>query len=127
MQKNIQDQHVTLKVPVTGASSTIHLAIRNDFGFSIRSQLPGLGSESRSLRVVSETWSKGFDSLRLDLAGRPQSTDAIDIWNGEQITSVEGATLSKDRQHLDVVFPGNTAQDYVRQEVVIHFRGGQRQ
>jgi glycogen debranching enzyme len=127
VQKNIQDQHVTVKVPVTGASSALRLAIRNDFGYSIHSQLPALGSESRGLRVVSETWSKGFDSLRLELAGRPQATYGIDIWNGEQITSVEGARLSKDRQHLDVAFPGNAAQDYVRQEVVIHFGGGQRQ
>jgi hypothetical protein len=127
VQKNIQDQHVTVKVPVTGASCALRLAIRNDFGYSIHSQLPALGSGSRGLRVVSETWSKGFDSLRLELAGRPQATYGIDLWNGEQITSVEGAAVSKERQHLEVAFPQNPAQDYAHHAVVVHFGGGQRQ
>jgi glycogen debranching enzyme len=122
VQKNAEDQHLTVKFPMTGASGTLRITLRNDFGLSLLSQLPPLGSASEGLRVVSETWSANANSLRLDLSGRPGRTYQLGLWNADQVTSVEGATLSKAGQpHIQVAFLGNPGQDYTHQQVVIHF------
>ena len=122
LQKNTEDQHVTLKFPVSGGSSTLRLTVRNDFGLSIPSELPALGSASVGLRVVSETWSDNLDSLRLDLSGRPGKTYEVGLWNPAQVRSVDGGTLLKsDRPRFQVSFPGSAGQDYTHRQVVIHF------
>jgi hypothetical protein len=96
--------------------------VRNDFGLSIHSKLPALGSTSEGLRVVSETWSDNLDSLRLDLSGRPGKTYDLDLWNPAQVRSVEGGTLPKsDQPRLQISFPGGAGQEYTHQQVVIHF------
>ncbi len=121
-QKNSEDQHVRLKFPVPRGSSTLRLVVHNDFGLSIHSELPALGSTSEGLRVVSETWSDNLESLRLELSGRPGSTYQLGLWNTEQVRSVEGATLSREKSpHLEVSFPGGAGQEYTHREVVIHF------
>jgi glycogen debranching enzyme len=123
VQKNAEDQHVTVKFPVLAASSTLRIMVRNDFGLSIPSGLPALGSASQGLRVVSETWSNNLENLRLDVSGRPGSTYQLDLWNAQQIRSVEGGQISRtgDRSQLAVAFPDNTGQDYEHRQVVIHF------
>ena len=122
VQKNAEDQHVVVKFPVPGGSSTLRLTVRNDFGLSIHSELPALGSASEGLRVVSETWSENLDSLRLDVSGRPGKTYDLDLWNPAQVRAVDGGTLPKsDQPRLQISFPGGGGQDYTHQQVVIHF------
>ena len=122
VQKNAEDQHVSMKFPVARGSSTLRLAVRNDFALSIHSELPALGSTSKGLRVVSESWTDNLDTLRLDLSGRPGKTYELDLWNSAQVRSVDGGTLPKsDRPRLQISFPGGAGQDYAHQQVVFHF------
>ena len=122
LQKNSEDQHVTVKFPVPGGSSTLRLTVRNDFGLSVHSELPPLGGASEGPRAVSETWSDNLDSLRLDLSGRPGKTYELDLWNPAQVRSVDGGTLPKsDHPRLQISFPGGARQEYTHQQVVVHF------
>jgi hypothetical protein len=100
----------------------LRLRVRNDFGLSIHSELPSLGSASEGLRAVSGTWSDNLDSLRLDLSGRPGKTYELDLWNPAQVRSVDGGTLPKsDQPRLQISFPAGAGQEYLHQQVVIHF------
>jgi glycogen debranching enzyme len=122
VEKNSQDEHVRLRFPVPAGSSTLRLAIRNDFGLSLHSKLPALGSRSEGLRVVSETWSENFNSLRLDVAGQPGNTYELDLWNPAQVRSVDGGRLPKsDQPRLEISFPAGAGQEYTHQQVVVHF------
>jgi glycogen debranching enzyme len=122
LQKNSEDQHVIVKFPVPAGSSTLRLTVHNDFGVSVHAVLPPLGSKSEELKAVSETWSDSLDSLRLDLSGRPGKTYELDLWNPAQVRSVDGGTLPKsDRPRLQISFPAGAGQDYLHQQVVIHF------
>ena len=122
VQKNSEDEHVTLKFPVPSGSSRLRLVVRNDFGLSIHSELPALGSTSQGLRVVSETWSDNLNNLRLDLSGRSGKSYELDLWNPAQVRSVDGGALPKsDRPRLQISFPGGAGQEYTHQQVVIHF------
>jgi glycogen debranching enzyme len=122
VEKNSEDQHVRLRFPVPTGSSRLRLAIRDDFGLSIHSKLPALGSRSEGLRVVSETWSDNFNSLRLDVSGQPGKTYELNLWNPSQVRSVDGGRLPKsDQPRLEVSFPAGAGQEYMHQEVVIHF------
>jgi glycogen debranching enzyme len=122
VEKNSEDQHVRMRFPVPTGSSTLRLAIRNDFGLSIQSKLPALGGRSEGLRVVSETWSDNFNSLRLDVSGQPGKTYELDLWNPAQVRSVDGGRLPKSGQpRLEISFPAGAGQEYMHQDVVIHF------
>jgi hypothetical protein len=52
-----------MRFPVDGGSNTVVIKLKNDFGLSLSSGLPPLGSTSRGLRVLSESW----DSTRTQL------------------------------------------------------------
>jgi hypothetical protein len=120
VEKNSIDQHVSVSVPITSGSSNLRIHVRNDFGLFLDSQLPALGTASQGLRIVSESWTA--DSLTLDLSGRAGRTYQLGVFNAEQIGSVGGATLGKNRDisQLTIAFP--TGQEYVRTRVEIRFR-----
>ena len=124
IHKNALDQHLTVRVPVSGNQRTVRIRLRNDFGLSYSSTLPALGSPSEGLRVVSENWSPGRDKLELDVSGRSGHLYKLDVWNHEQIASVEGAaleTIDQARARLNVRFSG-TGTDYVHSKIVLHFK-----
>jgi glycogen debranching enzyme len=126
MQKNSQDQHATVRVPLSGRANTLRVRLRNDFGLALSSEMPSLGERSAGLRVVSELWSNRFDALTVDLAGRPGHTYELGIWNPTQVSSVDGAKLSNTgtgRGKLSIVFPNGTSEDYVHSKLIIHFAG----
>src|SRR5216683_2427490 len=128
VHKGALDQHATVRVPVSGNPTTLRIRLRNDFGLSYSSVLPPLGSRSEGLRVVSENWSPGRDTLALDVSGRSGYVYKLCVWNHEQIASVEGATLetiNQARARLNVRFSG-AGPDYVHSKIVLHFkpRGG---
>ena len=55
--ENNTDEHVSLRFPVSGGPRTVwSIHVKKDFGLEWDSELPSLGSASRGLRVVSESW-----------------------------------------------------------------------
>ena len=120
MQPNAEDQHLYVRFPVQ-ADSELVIRTKNDFALTYRNELPTLGSASRALRVISESWNASRNQLTLDVSGRAGSQYEVDVWNPSQISSAEGATLSKSGK-LEIGMPKESAESYVRQEIVLHFR-----
>jgi glycogen debranching enzyme len=120
MQPNTNDQHLVLHFPVNGQQTRLTIRMRNDFGLTLSNELPDLGSASRGLRVISESWNAARNQLTLDVAGRTGSRYELDVWNPGQVSSVEGASLTKFGK-LQIQMAEGAAESYVPQKVVIHF------
>ena len=124
LEKNSIDQHATVRFPVGNGPSTMRIRVHNDFGLALSSELPRLGATSGGLRVVSELWSNDLETLTVDLAGRAGQTYALEIWNPQQVGSVQGATLDKtegNRSTMRIAFPPATTNDYAHTKVILHF------
>jgi glycogen debranching enzyme len=93
VETNGIDQHVIVKVSVAGGSNSLRIRTRDDFGLSYASTLPAIGATSQGLRILSETWTPARDHLTLNTSGHAGSQYVLNVWNGEQIASVEGAKL----------------------------------
>jgi glycogen debranching enzyme len=120
LEANAHDQHLQVRLPLT-APAIIVIRLKNDFGLTLSNELPPLGSGSRDLRILDESWDAPKTQLTLSLSGRSGATYELEVWNSPQILSVEGAVLSKDgKLHLEM--PKGDPEAYVPQKVVIHFR-----
>jgi GH15 family glucan-1,4-alpha-glucosidase len=120
------DQHVLMRLPVNVRQSVIQISLRNDFQLSYDASLPPLGTTSRQLRFISESWTPSRDSLTLELAGIAGSQYQLGISDGSQITSIDGGQLVKaanQQQGVLVRFPAHAADSYVHTILVFHFRG----
>ena len=120
MQPNSKDQHLLVRFPVYGESNTLVIRMKNDFGLSLKSELPPLGSASRGLRVISQSWNAPKTQLTLQVSGRAGSAYEMAVWNPGQISSVNGAVLTKDGK-LEIQMPSGTSESYVPQDVEIRF------
>jgi glycogen debranching enzyme len=120
VQPNSNDQHVYVRFPVNAAASSLVIRVRNDFGLSLSNELPALGSASRGLRVLSESWNTLKTELTLEVSGRSGDGYALNVWNPSQISSVTGAVLGKLGK-LEIQMPHGTADSYSSQKVVIRF------
>jgi glycogen debranching enzyme len=120
VQPNSHDQHVYVRFPVNGKPSNVVIHVKNDFGVTLSSDLPPLGSASRGLRVLSEAWNPSRTQYTLDVSGRAGSSYELDVWNPAQVSSVDGASLGKLGK-LEIHMPQGAADSYVPQKVVIHF------
>ena len=120
MRPNANDQHLAVRFPVTGKGVSLTIRIRNDFGLTLSNELPDLGSASRGLRVISETWNASRNQLMLDVSGRRGSRYELEVWNPGQVSSVEGGSLSRSGK-LEIEMAEGAAESYVPQKVVIHF------
>ena len=120
MRPNANDQHLAVRFPVTGQGVSLTIRIRNDFGLTLSNELPDLGSASRGLRVISETWNASRNQLMLDVSGRRGSRYELEVWNPGQVSSVEGGSLSRSGK-LEIEMAEGAAESYVPQKVVIHF------
>jgi hypothetical protein len=58
--------------------------------------------------------------LTLEVSGLAGSRYELGVWNSGQISSVEGAALSKNEK-LQIQMPGAGSDSYVQQKIVIHF------
>ena len=87
---------------------------------SLTNQLPPLGSSSRELRIVEESWDAGRTQLTLEVSGRAGAHYELNVWNPSQISSVEGATDHRDGR-LEIQMPKGDPEAYVPEKVVIHF------
>jgi glycogen debranching enzyme len=120
MQPNQNDQHLLVRFPVQGGPNNLVVHTKNDFGLSLESDLPPLGSASRGVRVISEAWNVSKTQLTLELSGRAGSRYEIDVWNPNQVSSVDGAILTKNGK-LEIQMPEGPGESYLAKEVVIHF------
>ncbi len=117
---NHNDQHVSVRFPVSGRPNNLVIRLRNEFGLVLSNDLPPLGSASRGLRVLSESWNGAKNQLTLDVSGRSGFQYQFAVWNPGQISSVEGGNLAKSGK-LEIKMPDSGAESYVTQKLVIHF------
>lgn len=120
VQPNSNDQHLLVRFPVYGGPNNLVIHVKNDFGLSLNSELPPLGSASRGLRVISQSWNPSKTQLTLQVSGRPGSTYQMAVWNSGQISSVEGAVLTENGK-LEIHIPAGTSESYLPQDVEIRF------
>jgi hypothetical protein len=119
MQPNGNDQHLSARFPISDGTNSLVIRMKNDFGLALSNELPALGSASRGLRVLSESWNSSKTQLTLEVSGRAGMSYQIDVWNPGEISSVDDAVLTKLGK-LDIQMPQG-ADGYVQQKVVIHF------
>jgi hypothetical protein len=119
MQPNSSDQHLLVRFPVNSGPNNLVIRMKNDFGLSLKSELPPLGSASRGLRVISQSWNTSKTQLTLHVSGRAGSYYEIAVWNPGQISSVEGAVLKDGK--LEIQMPAGTSESYVPHDVEIRF------
>jgi len=124
---NESDQHVSVRIPLTQATNTIRLRLKNDFEIGVVNVLPALGSASEDLRIVSEVWNASRTELTLTLSGIAGRRYQMQVWNPSQLNSVNGAKLLEPRAELGtliVELPEGDQKSYVRRDVTLVFAHG---
>jgi glycogen debranching enzyme len=120
VQPNSEDQHITMRFPVSSGTSKLVVHVKDDFGLTLANVLPPLGSASRGLRVISSSWNSVRNQLTLEISGVPGADYELGVWNPGQISSVEGAVLTKQGQ-IRIEMPKENNADYVHHKVVLFF------
>ncbi len=133
VELNGEDQHVVVRFPIKEGKSLLRIYITNDFGFSADLTLPALGSASRGLRVLSETWSASRNQLTLEVSGAAGGEYGLRVWNPGEIESVEGAGLNFGaenpravKENLWLQIPASDSEPYPHVKIVIHFSTGRK-
>jgi hypothetical protein len=123
VEANANDQHVVVSFPVRQGKNVLRIYLQNDFGLSVPSSLPPLGSTNRGLRILSETWSPSKDQLALEVSGTAGSEYELKLWNPGQIENLEGADLGRtpEGQTLLIRIPRSDSEPYPHMKVVSHF------
>jgi glycogen debranching enzyme len=123
---NASDQHVSMRIPISQAASTVRVRLKNDFGLSVVNALPALGNASEGLRVLAGTWNASHSQLTLSLSGLSGNTYTLLVWNSSQLATVRGGKLESDgpdQAKLIVQFPSANPASYLHQDVVLNFVG----
>jgi glycogen debranching enzyme len=127
------DQHIVVQFPITTGKYFLRIGLLDDFGLSHQSVLPALGSASRGLRILSETWSPSRDQLTLEVSGKAGEEYGLRVWNPGEIQSVEGADLNFGvenptalKEKLWIQIPVSNSEPNPHVKVVIHFSTGQK-
>ena len=118
------DEHVESEFTITGSAVTFRLRYAHDFGVSVSSALPPLGGESRSVRIISQSWSPALDAMTLEVAGVSGSEYSLGIWNADEVQSVEGGRFVETGPGRGIVqgrFPAGKASEYQRTRVRFYF------
>jgi GH15 family glucan-1,4-alpha-glucosidase len=125
MEVNGEDQHVVVRFPVKGEKSFLRIYLSNDFGLSVSSSLPPLGSARRGLRILSETWSPSRDQLVLEVSGAAGSEYELKVWGAGEIQKLEGANLGRraESDTLRIKIPPNDMGPYPHTKIIFHFSG----
>jgi glycogen debranching enzyme len=124
LEKNETDQHLVTRFPVSGGPAALRIRLRNDFGVAYTSSLPLLGETTQGLRILSESWSTSRDTLTLEPEGIPGSSYDLAYFRGEELSSVEGGTLSKTNAtegHVTVTLPQASPSAPTKTNLVFHF------
>jgi hypothetical protein len=116
------DQHIVVQFPVKTGKYILRIWLLNEFGYSNQPALPQLGSASRGLRVLSETWSASRDQLTLEVSGAAGSEYELEVWNAGLIQKVEGGELGRKPgwTTLWIHMPPSDSDPYPHARVVIH-------
>jgi glycogen debranching enzyme len=120
IRPNGEDQHLSVRFAVHGGPNSVLIRVQNDFGLTLANQLPALGSTSRGLRVISNSWNSARNQLSVEVSGVPGMDYELEVWNPGQISSVEGAVLTKQGK-IRIEVPLQKDADYSHHKVVIHF------
>jgi len=120
VQPSANDKHLNARFVVSGGQNTLVIHVKNDFGLALANELPALGSASRGLRVLSESWNPSRSQLTLQVSGLAGAGYELTVWNPGQISSVDGGSLTREGK-LRIQMPAGAADSYVPQNVVIHF------
>ena len=115
MLPNNNDQHLSVRFPVSGGVNSLVIRLKNDFGLALSNELPPLGSASRGLRVLSESWDTARIGLTLAVSGRAGERYSLEVWNPNQISSVDGGVLTKFGK-LEIQMPEGAADSYLPQK-----------
>jgi glycogen debranching enzyme len=123
---NNEDQHVSVKLKLRTGPNILRIRIKNDFGLSVPYRIPELGSASRDLHVVSESWSATRDALSVYVEGIPGEIYDLGVTDASEIRSIDGAQLlntGDGHASLRVQFPDHApdAAAYTSGHIVIHF------
>jgi hypothetical protein len=118
VSQSVEDQHLGVRFPLSGSGRLV-ISLKNDFGLALGNELPALGSASRALRVVNETWNSRTE-LVLDLSGLAGHEYELGVWNPAQISNVQNAVLTKSGK-LQFKIPAGPEETYLHQKVIIHF------
>lgn len=116
------DQHIVVQFPVGAGKHFLRIRLLNDFALSEQSSLPALGSASRGLRILSETWSASRDQLTLEVSGAAGHEYELEVWNAGLVQKVEGAELGRKPgwTTIWIQMPPSDLEPYSRKKVVIH-------
>ena len=120
VQENSNDKHVSLRFQISGTANRVVIRMKKDFGLELDNELPSLGSANRGLRVISESWNAARTQLDLEVAGLAGAGYELGVWNPGQISSVDGAALTKAGK-LEILIPTGPSDAYVQKKVAIHF------
>ncbi len=125
METNETDEHVSVHFIVSGGTNVLRIRLRNEFGVSVKSDLPSLGNASQGLRILSEAWTSSRDQLTLEVSGKAGGLYKLRVWNPGEIQSVEGAEfhVGPSARSILVQIPASSTEGYVHKAVVIHFAG----
>jgi glycogen debranching enzyme len=131
VETRASDQHIVVRFTIGTGKYVLRIWLRDEFGYSDRSALPELGSESRGLRVLSENWSASRDQLTLEVSGKAGAEYGLRAVNLSDIQSVEGAELGGGEHNPNPVniwiqIPPSDSEPYPHVKVVIHFSTGQK-
>jgi glycogen debranching enzyme len=128
VQTNANDQHVLVHLPLKAEHQTVTILLRDDFGLAAPVELPLLGTASRGVRVLSETWTPQHNALTLRIAGAAGEKYELGVWNPGQISSVDGGTLApgdRDQAKISVQMPAAEGNPQVA--VTLHFSAREKQ
>jgi glycogen debranching enzyme len=127
------DQHIVVQFPVKGGKNSLRIRLLDEFGYSNRPSLPVLGSASRGLRVLSETWSASRDQLTLEVSGTAGEGYGLRVWNPGEIQSMEGGGLNFNaenpsalKENLWIQIPASDSEPYPHAKIVFHFSAAKK-
>lgn len=111
---NDEDQHGSVRLKLQEGPNTLRIRIKNDFSLSLPYTPPELGSASRALHVISESWSPSRDALSVTVEGIAGGSYDLCASDASEIRSIDGAQLRKGadgRANLRVQFPEHAPGD----------------
>jgi hypothetical protein len=115
---------VSMRFQVHGGPNSVVIRVKNDFGLTLSNQLPVLGSTSRGLRLLSNSWNSPRNQFTVEVSGVPGMEYELGVWNPEQIRSVDGAVLTK-QGNIRIEMPAEKGVEkgdaYLHHTIVIHF------
>jgi hypothetical protein len=123
VQPNDTDQHLQVRFPVYGGPNVLRVQVRHDFAITYTSHLPLPGARSQGLRIPSEEWSNSKDQLTLHLEGLPGKSYELSLFQGREVSSVDGGTLERagnEATRVLVTMPAE-AEPPVRKTLVLLF------